>query len=1672
MINRKNRINSLKKLFKSLFIWVSRVLILIIIILILLVVLIQLPPIQSYITNNLEKALSARFQSQVEIGEISLNLNGDIVIKELLIEDPSGNPVLQTSLIDLRIALTPILFRQVIVHHFNTENTSLRLDIQKESGTTNLDFIFNAFSSPEPKRESSEPWKFNLKQIDVQNTKIFFHLIDRLQVIADIGRLKLLDEQSDLSAGRYVLKDVDLSNSKLSIKINDDLTIPQTSTENQEPIIEDDGTEIWTQVRMLNISNLNYHLNINEQYEISNNLGTFQGENLLFSLQEKLIEARRLSLQKSEFDISIFDKQNNSSNSQHDGTQKEKEGEFFLNELEWNIELKTGDIQGINIKFDGPEVSDSLRGFDLNNFRISDLNANIDDLILKKQHAQADIRNISFREHNGFDLQKFGLKISLLHDKASFESFHLETPFSRIRGDFKMHDIPMVAFPKRIEEMKLEVHLKEMIIAENDMRQFLPAELINEYKPGTVEVRLNAEGSLDEFTLELFEFSLDQAISVKASGKILELPDIKSVCLDPLKTEMTVESVFLEKIMNIPEDIRSGMPKEIELVSEINGCPDDMIITGKLISSLGELQLSAEYRDPGKPLMDSMLLTLQGKDVLIGKIFGIDSVGPVNFTSDTRIIGIKDSSLSVNTKISIQDLVVGQESLQHIRLSAGYYGESADIDIESQDSHLNLSFNGEGLRKDSIWSFDMSVNIEHADLHAFGLSDTSFYFSTVINSQVDLGKNFLDASVGINDLTVTSTNTFDHDSIEFRILKDNNTVAFYLQSPNLSGSFLSSIPLQDLPNRVMDFYRYHLLNEDSLTEHPENGTLEFSFTMEKPLDEMLLFVPDLEEFRFDELQGHIDESKGVSIFAISIPMLKYREIRLDSLTIGMSSNRDQLNYNFSVKDLKYRDFHANNLGLSGYNQEEIVNNVFRLQEFNMDTLLRIGFYIEQLNEDGLAFTLNPDSLIINSNIWTVNGENRILFGEGNTIGGKINISNEGQSLQLEGEDSLYNVHIRDFKLVNLSKILKYTMPDLSLDGVLDMNSNLVIDNQDLQISSDISVKDLSFQKTVLGNLKIKAGNKGDQNINVEMSLVNNKNELMLTGNYNLKDQADPVHADVIIQLGDLSAFHSFGNEFIADPEGKMEGRLSVKGRPNNLDMNGVIDMTSLRFLVSPINNLYEIQDETITVKNSRFEFDNFSLLDSAGNSFIIDGFIQGKEWDQIKMDLRMRADRFTVYNASQATNSDLYGKLIVSMKANIKGEIQDPNILVDLSIDPGTNLTYTLPPKNFDLISSEGVVEFVDFSESDSTGVIGFKQQIGDSLFSKLNWLDLNAVLNIDKRAQFTLDLDPFSGDYIRFGGEGALNVVIQKNQPPQLNGRYVFDRGIYEVSFYGMVRKTFSFQSGSVITWTGNPYNALLNLKANYEIRTASVGLVSREIYGMSDEEKSKYRRALPYSVEIGIRGKLDNPEIGFAIDLPPDEKSSYPLVESKLNQLREPGHESELTKQVFGLLTIGSFIPETTGPGGNSDFGSALASTAAANSLNSILTNELNKLSGRYIKFADLDFGMQTYSDMSGGGQSNRTTMDVRFSKKLFNDRVTVEAQGSFEVFGDGNKYNQMMGQSDVYSDFAIIYDLTKKGDYKVKAFERSAYDIIYKDTRMGGVAIIFIKEFDKYRRTGKTD
>ena len=53
----------------------------------------------------------------------------------------------------------------------------------------------------------------------------------------------------------------------------------------------------------------------------------------------------------------------------------------------------------------------------------------------------------------------------------------------------------------------------------------------------------------------------------------------------------------------------------------------------------------------------------------------------------------------------------------------------------------------------------------------------------------------------------------------------------------------------------------------------------------------------------------------------------------------------------------------------------------------------------------------------------------------------------------------------------------------------------------------------------------------------------------------------------------------------------------------------------------------------------------------------------------------------------------------------------------------------------------------------------------------------------------------------------------------------------------------------------------------------------------------------------------------------------------------------------------------------------------------------------------------------------------------------------------------------------EFAVIYQLTESGEYKLRAYYEDAYDLFDGDISYSGIALIFEKEFDTLRRKDKT-
>jgi translocation and assembly module TamB len=482
---------------------------------------------------------------------------------------------------------------------------------------------------------------------------------------------------------------------------------------------------------------------------------------------------------------------------------------------------------------------------------------------------------------------------------------------------------------------------------------------------------------------------------------------------------------------------------------------------------------------------------------------------------------------------------------------------------------------------------------------------------------------------------------------------------------------------------------------------------------------------------------------------------------------------------------------------------------------------------------------------------------------------------------------------------------------------------------------------------------------------------------------------------------------------------------------------------------------FNIEDDILTFDGSKLLIDNFEVFDSRHHPLTVSGYLERKGSEAYAYDLKFETKDFTLLDVPASSKGQMKGLMVLAADIGISGDHKDTYVKADITIKDTTNLVYVFEDEDVDMLKTEGIVEFVDPELLlDSTTQ---EQEITfyDSLVNSLPEFTLKATLKIEDSASVSVITNAVSGDYFKVTGGAKFEMDYGRTGNAAMSGTYTIHNGIYRVSFYDLVKKNFQMVPGSNVKWSGSPETGEIDITAVHVVTSNSIGLVGQEV---GENEKAIYKHSLDYEVGINIKGTVEKPIVSFTLDLPAKDRSSYPVLANKLDRLKLPEFQTELNKQVFGLLVLGGFLPESTGSEVNSN---QIATTALYNSVNSLLASQLNRFAGQYVKGVNIDVGIQSYADYSTPGGKTQTAMDFHVSKSILNDRLSFEVGGDFDINSDqsgantGNNYR---------GDVAIIYDLTGNNDKQLKLFNNETYDIIYQEIRNTGISLIFIREFDK--------
>jgi len=246
-------------------------------------------------------------------------------------------------------------------------------------------------------------------------------------------------------------------------------------------------------------------------------------------------------------------------------------------------------------------------------------------------------------------------------------------------------------------------------------------------------------------------------------------------------------------------------------------------------------------------------------------------------------------------------------------------------------------------------------------------------------------------------------------------------------------------------------------------------------------------------------------------------------------------------------------------------------------------------------------------------------------------------------------------------------------------------------------------------------------------------------------------------------------------------------------------------------------------------------------------------------------------------------------------------------------------------------------------------------------------------------------------------------------------------------------MRLPFSISKGSNITWSGDPADANVTIKAIYRTRVPLEGVVT---------DLSQASKRIPVECIIHLGGKLMNPDISFGINLPNVENN----IQTEVFAAIDTNNQAVMSQQVLSILVMDQFIAVTGSGNSNLNVNPlSLASNQLSSWLSGITQN--------------VNVGVNYKAGTATTGQE----FDVAVSTQLFNDRLLID--GTFGMTYENQSSQQQA--SSIVGDINIEYILTDNRRWRLKAFNRTntSDNLIYNNAPYTqGVGVSWQRGFDK--------
>lgn len=1629
---------------------IARIFAVLIILFILLVLFIRSPWGQDIIVQRAVDYVSGKTNTKVEIEKLFITFGGNIMLKGLYLEDKKGDTLVYSKSLEADIPLLPIIRGNGIgINYLDWEGVRANI-IRKDSiNDYNFQFLIDAFASADTTvvatDTTSAPMKIILGEINFKDFNIVFDdAVLGIDSQFEIEKLALQMKKTDLENMDFRVSEASVTNARIKYIQS---PVPPPKEAAPLPFLALDEVTL----KNVFVDYQSYGDRIAANLEIAD----LYLELPKADLTNNDIEISDLRLKNSIIKINTETENNGITEIVEEVKEEIKED---IQKFEWpdfKIAIADIDLEGNNISYFVGKNEVKKDVFNPNAIALQNFTLKANDIFLKDKKAGLQLDALFFEESSGLNLKEMSLNLEATDKFLDVNDLKLALNNNKLNGEFRLDYETLADLIEAPDQSKIELDFPSFQVDLKEVFKFQPELKKNEYlrtlSKKYVFGNVKASGYLSAIEIPNMNVRWGNTTRISANGFIQNATNPDNLKFNiPRFSAQTKRSDLVQFFSE--KDLGVSLPQDVSLKGSAKGNVNDVFAKAQITTSQGIATIDGHFKNDTQISFDA---DIEIKEYKLNELLQNDQLGALSLTIKTNGSGNDINSLDAVLDANISSFQFNNYAIKDLAINGKIKDGKGDVVSKYKDQNLDLDLNAEVILDSIAPRVSAHLNVIGANLQSLGLMTRDVRTALKIDADFEGSKDGFDVISTIGDGVVVYDDktyllgdvlaTAHVRSDTTSIWLDNKIVQLSLESNTDPATFSASVQ-----RHILSYFSKDTKLPDSIIR-PVKLDIRGKIVESSVLNEV--FLVNVQKLDTVKIAVNFDEAARKLKADITAPQIVYAANELDSLAFTMDTDKDKFVFDLGFNNLKGGPLNIPKTKITGNQQNNELSLSFN-STYKDSTLINIQSQITGTSE-ALRFHILPEDLILDRNPWETPQSNEILITKSTIEFTDFRFSRNDEVVELTNKLAgvSQNHAAITFENFKLSEILNYLNPEKELaKGNLNGSLAIVEPFGNSGLIADLTVEELNLLDTDLGKLTVDANSKGGNSYDFDLTLKEGDIDLDLTGDYVATPTAAQLNLDLDINEFKMRALEGFSLGEVKNGDGSFSGKFNVSGSPTEPKYEGNLKFSDAAFTVNKLNAPFKLDNETLKINNQGLYMDNFTIRDENNNQLVMTGEVGTESFINPTFNLKVNAENFQILNATKDDNDFLYGKASFDANATLTGDLEIPKLDAKINVTDNTDVTYVLPSSAVAIEERDGVVIFVNRENPDAI-LTRTKQES-----ATLSGFDVKALLKIGKQAKVTIIIDPETGDNFNVFGDGDFDFTMNPNGRMTLSGVYDIAGGHYEMSLYNLVNRRFELAEGSRVSWSGDPFDAKLDVRAIYEVEASASSLMAPISSGSDPSVKNKYRQVLPFYVYLNVDGELTKPIISFNLDMPKDEQGAIGgQVYGRLQQVNQ--QEGELNRQVFSLLVLNRFYPEPGSDGSGGGF-----ATVARDNLNDALSDQLNTFSGKLLGSSgvELDFGLDSYTDYQGETPQERTQLDIAAQKKLFDDRLIVRVGSEVDLQGSSstNEATPLIG------NVSLEYLLTENGRYRLKGFRSNEFEnVIDGQTIVSGIALIFTQEFNKF-------